>query len=198
MCLECVSLHHRGTIIPYPVHVPSFSRPGLLRRADRRKPPRQSRKMATLGEAEGEPLDGESGAYRSDDGEGDEYEVSTTDGNEEPVPAAPFPENELRQSLGFLRATRRLALPGVGFDEGGDDGSVVALAAVDLFGLLLVSSATGVCILKRGVHRRTGSRRKAGLNLSAVCIASPEHSLAQVALQPWTTMEDCYRCCISH
>eukprot|EP00752_Nemacystus_decipiens_P008540 g7627.t1 len=104
--------------------------------------------MATLGEGEGEPLDGENGSYRSD-GEGEEYDASTTDGNEEPVAvaaAAPFPESELRESLGFLRAKRRLALPGTGFDKGSDDGSVVALAVLDVFGLLLVSTATGILV----------------------------------------------------
>lgn len=114
--------------------------------------------MATLGEGEGEPLDGENGSYRSDgdgggDGDGDsdggEYDASTTDGNEEEQPvvvaAAPF-ENCERESLGFLRAARRLALPGAGFDEESDDGSVFALAALDVFGLLLVSSATGVLL----------------------------------------------------
>lgn len=106
--------------------------------------------MATLGGGEGEPLDGENDPYRSD-GEGGEYDASTTDGNEEPVAvAAQFPRRDLRESLGFLRATRRLALPGAGFDEESDDGSVVALAAVDVFGLLLVSSATGVCIFEKG------------------------------------------------
>lgn len=105
--------------------------------------------MATLGEGEGEPLDGENGSYRSDDGEGGEYDASTTDGNDESLlqlPATRFPDTKERESLGFLRATRRLALPGVGFDGDSDDGSVVALAAVDVFGLLLVSSATGACI----------------------------------------------------
>lgn len=121
----------------------------------------RNKEMATLGGDGGEPLDGENGSYRSD-GEGDEYDKSTTDGNEEPaVVLAPFPMSEERESLGFLRATRRLALPGVGFDEGKDDGSVVAVAALDLFGLLLVSSATGsvhccvlYTVLKRDVHRR--------------------------------------------
>lgn len=107
--------------------------------------------MAMLGgEGEGEPLDGDvnSGSV----GGGSEHEASTTNGNDEgavrpaPVVAAPFPAPaELRESLGFLIAARKLALPGVRFGEGADDGRVVALAALDRFGLLLVSSATGVC-----------------------------------------------------
>lgn len=117
--------------------------------------------MATLGEGEGEPLDGENGSYRSD-GDGGEYDAST-DGNEEPVVAAaaePFPGDNLRENLGFLRATRRLALPGAGFDGGSDDGSVFALTALDVFGLLLVSSATGVCccIVEKGTSTAVDGR----------------------------------------
>lgn len=100
--------------------------------------------MATLGgEGEGEPLDGDLNGSSGEGGE--EYKASTTDGNEEEpaVVAAPFPGSELRESLGFLKAVKKLALPGVGFSEGPDDGRVVALAALDRFGFLLVSSATG-------------------------------------------------------
>ena len=153
--------------------------------------------MATLGGGEGEPLDGEYDPYRSD-GEGGEYDASTTDGNEEPVAvAAQFPRRDLRESLGFLRATRRLALPGAGFDEESDDGSVVALAAVDVFGLLLVSSATGACIFEKGrsppqtARHTRGVERRQRLRLPQrpVTYSSP---LSQVATQPcsyWTATD---------
>lgn len=113
--------------------------------------------MATLGEEE--PLDGECGAYDSYGEDEDDDNASTADGgsgseneNEKVTTSAaaaavPFPAPEVRESLGFLHANRKMALPGVGFDGGGsDDGRMAALAALDRFGLLLVSSATGVCV----------------------------------------------------
>lgn len=158
--------------------------------------------MATLGEGEGEPLDGENGAYRSD-GEDGEYDASTTDGNEEPVvvAAAPFPQSDLRESLGFLRATRRLALPGAGFDKESDDGSVIALAAVDVFGLLLMSSATGVLhffekgtfTAADGQHPRCRRRQRLPTAAPGVTPLEPccPSSLATMLLL------DCYQRCIS-
>lgn len=50
----------------------------------------------------------------------------------------------LHGELGFQRARTKLSLPGVAFLEGEvDDGRLSALAAVDRFGLTLVSCASG-------------------------------------------------------
>ncbi|CAN0347877.1 unnamed protein product, partial [Ectocarpus sp. 8 AP-2014] len=121
--------------------------------------------MPRILELEDEHLDGDD--YGGSEGHGydDEYNDSSTadgnslDGDDEVADtgsaanggssgaAAPvtLPESEYRESLGFLRASRKLALPGAGFDAA-DDGRVVALAALDRFGLLLVSSATGILV----------------------------------------------------
>ncbi|CAN0227265.1 unnamed protein product, partial [Ectocarpus sp. 12 AP-2014] len=120
--------------------------------------------MPRIVELEDEPLDGDDYGGSEGHGYGDEYDDSTADGNSldgddeaagtdsaanggSSSAAAPvtLPESEYRESLGFLRASRKLALPGAGFDAA-DDGRVVALAALDRFGLLLVSSATGVLV----------------------------------------------------
>lgn len=116
--------------------------------------------MPTIVELDEEPLDGD--GYGDSDGHGydDEYNESTADGNSldgdedaagvaangSSAAAVTLPESEYRESLGFLRASRNLALPGAGFDAADDDGRIVGLAALDRFGLLLVSSATGVCV----------------------------------------------------
>ncbi|CAM9842568.1 unnamed protein product, partial [Ectocarpus sp. 13 AM-2016] len=119
--------------------------------------------MPRIVDLEDEPLDGDD--YGGSEGHGydDEYDDSTADGNSlddegatgigraanggSSGAAAPvtLPESEYRESLGFLRASRKLALPGAGFDAA-DDGRIVALAALDRFGLLLVSSATGILV----------------------------------------------------
>lgn len=55
----------------------------------------------------------------------------------------------LHEQLGFQRARRKLSLPGVAFAEGEvDDGRLSALAAVDRFGLTLVSCASGEGFVK--------------------------------------------------
>lgn len=59
-------------------------------------------------------------------------------------PGVAFPTSVYRESLGFLRARRRLALPGVGPEpREGDDGCLAGLAVMERFGFLLVSCATG-------------------------------------------------------
>lgn len=125
--------------------------------------------MVLISDGEEEPLDGDPGVHGgySDSEDDDDDNASTADGNfvsdgdqdEEAesassastTAAVPLAPADYREDLGIMRATTaQLALPGVGFkEEGSDDGRLAGLAAVDRFGLLLVSSATGgnsVCV----------------------------------------------------
>lgn len=157
--------------------------------------------MPRIVELEDEPLDGDD--YGGSEGHGydDEYNASSTadgnslDGDDEAVgtgsaanggsssAAAPvtLPESEYRESLGFLRASRKLALPGAGFDAA-DDGRVVALAALDRFGLLLVSSATGVCCVSAAMAN--GSIKAEAV----VHVAHPQHLFV---LQEYVGLVEC-------
>lgn len=108
-------------------------------------------------EEEEEEEEGEEEEEEDEEGDDDDADSSSTaddgngssaasSGNEMAARACvPFPEAERRESLGFLQANRKIALPGASFDKkgDGDDWRAVALAALDRFGLLLVSSATG-------------------------------------------------------
>ena len=74
---------------------------------------------------------------------GDGHQVH---GGEAPAAGAAvaFPTSVYRESLGFLRARRKLTLPGVGLQPGEvDDGNLAALAVMERFGFLLVSCSTG-------------------------------------------------------
>lgn len=82
---------------------------------------------------------GEEG-YANDGGNGDHvHGEANPDG-----PGVAFPTSVYRESLGFLRARKKLTLPGVGLEPGEvDDGCLAALAVMERFGFLLVSCATG-------------------------------------------------------
>lgn len=121
--------------------------------------------MVLISDGDEEPLDGDPGFDDGYDDSEDEDNTSTADGNyvseeegeedegdsatsantDTTDDAVPLASADYREDLGILKATRtQLALPGVGFEEGSDDGRLAGLAAVDRFGLFLVSSATGV------------------------------------------------------
>lgn len=82
--------------------------------------------------------------FRDQEHSGYVYDSNGIEGQDETSSAVPFEGILYRESLGFMRARRRLALPHVGLAEGEeDDGRLAALAVLDRFGLLLVSCATG-------------------------------------------------------
>lgn len=84
-------------------------------------------------------------------GEGDDtsgHGSTEEEGEGQSPPSDPvgvtIPGIVLHGELGFQRARTKLSLPGVAFVEGEvDDGRLSALAAVDRFGLTLVSCASG-------------------------------------------------------
>lgn len=64
--------------------------------------------------------------------------------------AVAFPTSVYRESLGFLRARKKLTLPGVGMEPGEVDGGTLAgLAVMERFGFLLVSCSTGERVRER-------------------------------------------------
>lgn len=66
--------------------------------------------------------------------------------------AVAFPTSVYRESLGFLRARKKLTLPGVGMEPGEVDGGTLAgLAVMERFGFLLVSCSTGERVREREV-----------------------------------------------
>lgn len=73
--------------------------------------------------------------YDDDDGD---------DQRDDGLNASTFTAPAYRESLGFMRARRKLDLPGVGLGKGEvDDSRIDGLAVMDRFGFILVSSSAG-------------------------------------------------------